>query len=162
MYKLGITTAIIQTKLKYLVALAVALLAPIGGLMVLVGLFIIFDTIFGIVAAKKSKEKITSKKLSSVIYKMLTYQVLIIVAYMLDVLILGGIIGLFVTSITLVTVKVVALMLIINETFSIDEKIRKINNGKGIWYQFKRLIGVARIVRKETKEFDGDLKKLTE
>lgn len=148
--------------LKYLFALAVGLLAPIQGLMVLVGIFIIIDTIMGVIAAKQKKIPITSRRLSRFIGKMFIYQIIIIVAFALDTLILGGLVSLFITSITLVITKIAALMLILNEVFSIDEKIRLMNDGKGIWFHFKRLLGVASRLKKEAGDLGIEMKDLKE
>ncbi len=49
--------------------------------MLAVGVLISIDLIFGLIAAKKNKEKITSKKLSQTIIKMFVYQLLIISSY---------------------------------------------------------------------------------
>lgn len=146
---------------KIILASAFALLVPIKGLLIAVGVIIVIDTIMGIYAASKTGKKITSRRFSSVLSKMLIYQSVVIVAYAMDKLILGEFTALFV-DINLLTTKVATLFVIGSELFSIDEKFRIINNGKGTWYQFKRLMGVAKMVRKETKDLDIDTDAIVE
>jgi hypothetical protein len=71
----------------------------------------------------------------------------------MDSFILGDILLLFI-NIPLLITKIVTLMVIVNESYSIDEKIRSMNNEKGVWFYFKRGIGVAKILKEEVKEFD--------
>lgn len=150
-----ISAGIVWKDTKLLFAMIFGLLAPIQGLLILVGVFILIDTIMGIWAAKKAGSTITSYKLSAMLSKMFIYQLIVIVAYALDKLILGELTGLFV-DINLLITKIATLFVIGNELFSIDEKMRIIRGGKGIWYQFKRLIGVAKLVKRETKDIDID------
>ena len=121
--------------------------------MLLVGFFILLDSAFGIWAAKKTKIKLTSRRLSRFITKMFVYQIVIITVYALDVLILGEFF-LTLLSIPMVVTKTVALMLIANETFSIDEKIKMVNPQKGIWFYFKRLLNVGKLIKKEVDDLD--------
>jgi phage-related holin len=61
-----------------------AFFAPIKASMIAVGVIITLDFIFGIMAAKKRKEKIESKKMSRTLVKMLVYQMLIISAHLCE------------------------------------------------------------------------------
>lgn len=156
-----ISAGIVWKDTKILIALAIGLLAPIKGLLIAVGIMIVIDTIFGVIAAKKQKKAITSNKLSGILSKMFVYQLIVIVAFALDKLILGEFTGLFV-DINLLVTKVATLFIIGNELFSIDEKMRIIREGKGIWYEFKRLVGIAKLVKKETKSLEIDTDELIE
>jgi hypothetical protein len=128
----------------------IGLLSPIKYILLLVGLSILADTIFGVYAAKKTGKKITSRRLSAFISKMLIYQTVVITMFAIDTLLLGEFLMLFI-SIPFVATKITALLLIINETISIDEKLRMLNPEKGLWFHFKRLIGIAKLVKKETE-----------
>jgi len=149
--------ALFATKLhlKHLLLGAIGLLSPIKYLLVLVGIWIVLDTILGIWAAKKQNIVITSRRMSAVLSKMLVYQGIVILAYVIDVTILGGIIALFI-SVPLLITKIATLMVLINESYSIDEKIRLLNENKAIWFYFKRALGVAKVIKKETKDLMGD------
>lgn len=61
-----------------------AFFSPIWTSMLAVGCLIGIDTITGILGARKIGEKITSKRLSSVIYKMIAYQLIIITAHLCE------------------------------------------------------------------------------
>ena len=148
-----VSAGLIWKDTKVLLALAIGLLAPIKGLLIIIGIFILIDTVLGVLAAKKRKIKITSNRLSSMLSKMLVYQLVVILAFALDKLILGDIVAIFI-SVPLLITKIAALFVLANEAYSIDEKIRIVRNGKGIWYQFKRLIGTAKLIKKETKDLD--------
>jgi hypothetical protein len=146
---------ILSANLKYLFFAALSLLTPIKHLLVLVGFLIIIDTVLGVWSSKKRKVKITSNKLASVVSKMLVYQGVIIVAYAVDTLILGGIVAMFI-QVPLFVTKVAALMVIINEGYSIDENIRAINKNKGTWFYFKKSIGVAQVLKREVDKIKKD------
>ena len=133
------------------------LLSPIKYIMMLVGFFIVLDTIFGVYVANKINVKITSRKLSRFIGKMLIYQLVIITAYALGGLLLGEFLE-NIFGIKLMLTKIAALMLIVNELFSIDEKIRLVNNDKGIWFYFKQLLSVTKKIKTEVDDVDIDIK----
>ena len=143
----------IQSKIKYLFLAAASLLSPIKYLLIIVGVFIVIDTVLGIWNAKHQQIPITSNRLSSVLSKMFVYQGIVILAYAIDVTILGGIVAIFV-SVPLLITKIATMMVLINEAYSIDEKIRNLNDGKGTWFYFKRSIGVAKVLKKEYTDFD--------
>jgi hypothetical protein len=145
----------ITTKLTALPIVTSLLLffAPIKLILILVGVAIIADTIFGIIKAKKLGQKITSRKLANVLYKMLIYQGAVLTFYVIDVAILGDFIMLAV-SVPYALTKVVALVAVSIELFSIDESLRLFNKGKGFKYYFKQLINVV----KDTKEDINQIK----
>ena len=128
-----------------------SLLSPIKYLMFLVGCMIILDTIFGIWSSKKLGLKLQSRKFARFITKMLIYQVVLITAFALDNLILGEFFLLFI-SIKMLMVKAAALALISAEIFSIDEKLKNVNDGQGIWFHFSRLLKVAKFLKKESED----------
>lgn len=146
---------IIKSNLFTFFSMIFGLLAPIQPILLLVFVFIFLDTVMGVWASKKLKKQITSRKLSAFISKMLVYGSVVILTYALDKLLLGEFL-LMLVSINLLATKVAAIALIIAEVYSIDEKLVNVK-GKGIWHYFKRLIGVAKLIKKEA---DGlELKK---
>jgi hypothetical protein len=78
-----------KSKFILLAQIICAFLMPIKPLFLLVGLMIILDTVSGIFKAKKIHEKITSKKLSRVISKMLLYQCGLVTFFILEKFLLG-------------------------------------------------------------------------
>jgi hypothetical protein len=132
----------------------IAFLAPIQGILITVGVLILADTILGLWKARKLKEKISSRKLSQIISKMFLYEGTIILFFMIDKYILGDILQQFFAVEYLLT-KVVALVLASIEVFSMDENYRAVRK-YGLWHAFKRLVGRARDVKSELKDFDLD------
>jgi hypothetical protein len=131
-----------------------AFLAPIQGILITVGVLILADTILGVWKAKKLKEKISSRKLSQIISKMFLYEGTIVLFFMIDKYILGDILQQFFAVEYLLT-KVVALVLASIEVFSMDENYRAVRT-YGLWHAFKKLVGRARDVKSELKDFDID------
>lgn len=68
----------------YLITAIVTILAPIGNAMIGVGVLILIDLIMGVIAAKKQKIKLSSRRLSNTAVKMLVYQLLIISAFVAE------------------------------------------------------------------------------
>jgi hypothetical protein len=132
----------------------IAFLAPIQGILITVGVLILADTIIGIWKAKKLKEKISSRKLSQIISKMFLYEGTIVLFFMIDKYILGDILQQFFAVEFLLT-KVVALVLSSIEVFSADENYRAVRK-YGLWHAFKKLVGRAKDVKSELKDFDLD------
>jgi len=130
---------------------AIGLLTPIKFIMMIVFFAILADTIYGVRCSKKIGEQITSRKLSKFITKLLIYQAVIIFAYAIDVNIFGEFLLLFL-SVPMALTKVVALGLIVNEGYSIDESLKRVNKEKGLWFYFKQLIGLAKMIKSETKD----------
>ena len=133
------------------IGIVFGLLAPIQWILLLVAAFIAIDTVFGVYTAKKLKKTITSRKLAGFIHKMLIYNIVIISVYALDCLLLGEFL-LHVVSIEMVATKITAIALITTEVYSVDEKLRMLNKDKGLWFYLKRLLSIAKRVRKESKE----------
>jgi hypothetical protein len=117
--------------------------------MIAVGAFITLDTLLGVMAAQKSGEKIESKKLSKVVWKMVMYQSVVLTFFVMDVFIVGDLLGQFVNT-SFVLTKAVGVALIGIEFKSIDENIEKmtgttllkrlydiIRKGKGIVSKIK-------------------------
>ena len=117
---------IILTNLKASIVkytlLGLTLLAPIKIFIVLVGIFIFLDTVFGIWAAKQQKQPLRSSKLARFISKLFVYNTVVITAYILDVNLLGEFFLLFL-SIPLAITKITVIALVVNEVYSIDEKV---------------------------------------
>lgn len=125
-----------------------AFFLPIAGILCAVGGFIILDTIVGVWKARKLKEKVTSKKLSKIISKMLIYQLVVITFFLLDSFIINDFILSF-FSIQFALTKVIALVLISIEVFSIDESFGQAT-GQGLFGHLSKLIGKVKNLKGES------------
>lgn len=134
---------------KALIISFISIFVPVVPILLLVGLFIFSDTILGILAAKKQKQKITSRKLGHIIPKMILYQMAVLTAFLLDVYLLGEFLSYF-FQIQLIFTKLVAVSLIFIELVSMDEKF-KILIGKTIIESFRDLI---KLIKREKKSIE--------
>jgi len=142
----------INTNMYKLFAVLAALFAPIFGIMATIATAVIVDTVIGIWKAKKLGERISSRKLSQIISKMLLYEGTIMLFFLIDKFMLGDILMKF-FSIEFLLTKVVGLILVSVEVFSMDENYRAVRK-YGLWYAFKRLVGRAKDVKGELDDFD--------
>jgi hypothetical protein len=117
----------------------------------MIGLLITIDTFTGIWKANKLKEKITSRKLSSIISKLALYEITVIMFFLIDKFILNDIILTF-FSVPLMLTKIVALVLASIEVMSINENY-KVVKGIDLWQSMKLLFARA-------KDIKDDLNKL--
>ena len=134
---------------KILITLS-AFLMPIKPLMVLVGLMIFLDTIFGVWKCKKQGTKVTSKGLSAIVSKMVLYQFAVILVFALEKFMFGDFILLF-TAIPLFLTKVVATLLVGIELTSISENIEEAT-GVNIWQKVKDMLGRAKDIKNDVND----------
>ena len=137
-----------------LLSVIVAFLAPIQGVLLAVGAFIILDSLIGVWRAKKVGQKITSRRLSRIIRKMLVYQSTVITFFLLDYFIVNEFVLSF-FSIEFALTKIIAVILIGIEIFSIDESF-KAATGNGLFGHFKKLIGKIKETKKDVNSLKDD------
>jgi len=147
---------ILLTKIKFnltkLMAIFISFFMPIIGILVLIALSIIMDTFTGIWKAKKLKQPITSRRLSSVMSKILLYEATVILFYLIDYYLVNDIVQSF-FSIEMLTTKVLALTLVSIEVVSINENIKAIK-GVDIWTGLKNLFARAKEVTQDFKDIN--------
>lgn len=143
--------------IKYFGSLILLFITPIVPLILFVGFTVLVDTIFGLAVAKKNKKEISSNKLARIITKSLAYLLLILISYGLDLLIIGDILSHY-FPIEMLFTKVMTGLAVFVEGHSIDEKLRKLNNNKGIQYYVKLLFRTIKSVIGSLKEIRDDLK----
>jgi len=141
----------IQSELLTLISICFAFFLPISGILIMIGVLISIDTITGIWKAKKLGEKITSRKLSSIISKLALYELTVIMFFLIDKFILNDIILTF-FSVPFMLTKVVALVLASIEVMSINESYKQVKQ-VDLWQSAKDLFARA-------KEIKEDLNKL--
>ena len=125
-------------------------LLPIYDIILLVGFAVFLDTITGVWSAIKTKQKITSRALSSIISKTLLYEATLILFYLMDVAILNDIVK-SIFSVELLTTKVLALTLLSVEIISINENYKKVMN-VDLWSSLKNLFTRAKEIKSDIKD----------
>ena len=130
-----------------LITIIFSFFLPIAGILGLLFALILADTATGIWKAKHLKEKITSRKLSTIISKVLLYELCVILFYLIDYFILNDIILTF-FSVPLMLTKVLALVLASIEIMSISENWRVVK-GVNLYQSAKLLFSRAKEVKDE-------------
>ena len=142
--QLLLLTTKLQTYSIQLMAIVSSFFLPISGILILIGVSVILDTITGVWKSYKLKTKVTSRKLSAVISKILLYEVTVMLFYLIDYYILNDIVLTF-FSVSLLTTKILALVLVSIEVISINENVKKVK-GLDIWSSLKNLFARAKEV----------------
>ena len=135
----------IQQEFLTLISICLAFFIPISGILIMIGVLICIDTFTGIWKANKLEEKITSRKLSSIISKLALYEVTVIMFFLIDQFILNDIILTF-FSVPFMLTKVVALVLASIEVMSINENY-KVVKGIDLWQSMKLLFARAKDIK---------------
>ena len=143
--QLAILLASIKQSFTQLLAVIGAFFLPISGILFLIGFAIMVDTITGIWKARKLKIAITSRKLSTIISKMMLYEVAVIGFYLIDFWILNDIILKF-FSVPLMLTKILSLILVSIEVMSINENYKAVK-GIDIWQGMKNLFARAKEIK---------------
>jgi hypothetical protein len=128
----------IQDNIIIVIAALGAFFLPIQPLMLLVGMMILLDTITGLWKAYKIKERISSRKLSNVVSKMVLYQGVVITLFILEKYALAEFVTYFIEVPYFLT-KLISIILIMIELMSMHENfevITKIN----LWKAFKKIV----------------------
>jgi len=141
----------IQSKILTLISICLAFFLPISGILLMIGVLIVIDTVAGIWKAKKVGEKITSRRLSAIISKLALYEITVIMFFLIDVFILNDIILTF-FSVPFMLTKVVALVLASIEVMSINESWKRVKN-IDLWTSLKNLLS-------RSAEINDDIKKI--
>ena len=130
-----------------LITIIFSFFLPIAGILGLLFTLILADTATGIWKAKHLKQEITSRKLSTIISKILLYELCVILFYLIDYFILNDIILTF-FSVPLMLTKVLALVLASIEIMSISENWRVVK-GVNLYQSAKLLFSRAKEVKDE-------------
>jgi len=148
---------LLTTKLKLysmqLFAIVSSFFLPISGILILIGVSVIVDTITGVWKSKKLGTPITSRKLSAVISKILLYEVTVMLFYLIDYFIINDIVLTF-FSVELMITKILALVLVSIEVISLNENIKAVK-GIDIWTSLKNLFARAKEVTQDFKDINA-------
>jgi hypothetical protein len=136
--------------LQYLFGSILLFFVPIHGLLVAVAMAITLDTFTGIFKSIKlhGLKSIRSRKLSTIISKMLLYEVTVLLLFLMDKYLLNEFVILW-WDIEFMFTKMCAIVLIFIELVSVKENIEEAYN-IDIWNMLKRLLSRA-------KEFKSDI-----
>jgi len=137
----------VKSSLAVVVGIVLSFLMPIIPLILTVGGAIALDTITGVYRSYKTKEAITSRKLSVIVSKMLLYQLALVLFFVIETYVLQDIIGAF-TSIPLILTKLVTTVLLFIELTSINENYKDIS-GVNVWDKFKDLLKRAKEIKSD-------------
>jgi len=140
----------IQSELLTLISICFAFFLPISGILIMIGVLILIDTMTGIWKAKKLGEKITSRKLSAIISKLALYEVTVIMFFLIDKFILNDIILTF-FSVPFMLTKVVALVLASIEVMSINENYKSVKQ-IDLWGSLKNLLARSAEIKEDIKK----------
>ena len=135
-----------------LFAIVTSFFLPISAILILIGVSVILDTLTGVWKSRKLGTPITSRKLSSVISKILLYEVTVMLFYLIDYYILNDIVLTF-FSVELMTTKILALVLVSIEVISINENYKAVKN-IDLWESLKNLFARAKEVTQDFKNIN--------
>ena len=135
-----------------LLAIVSSFFLPISGILILIGVSVILDTLTGVWKARKLKTPVTSRKLSAIISKILLYEVTVMLFYLIDYYILNDIVLTF-FSVELMTTKILALVLVSIEVISMNENVKSVK-GIDIWQSLKNLFARAKEVTQDFKNIN--------
>jgi hypothetical protein len=122
---------------------------PIHGLLVAVAMAIVLDTFTGIFKSIKLHgfQSIRSKKLSTIVSKMLLYEVTILLLFLMDKYLLNEFVILW-WGIEFMFTKMCAIVLIFIELVSVKENIESAYN-IDIWKMLKKLLSRAKEINSD-------------
>ncbi len=140
----------LKTSITAVFGILLAFLLPIIPLILIVGAAIFLDTAIAIYKAYKLNETITSRKLSSIVSKMVLYQSAIIGFFCIEKYILGDVI-IMITAIPFVLTKLVTVTLLFIEMQSIVENYSAIS-GVNIFSKFKEMITRTKEVKESVED----------
>jgi len=152
MNQLSLLLAKIKLYKLQLMSITLSFFMPISGILILIAIFILFDTTTGIWKSIKTKTKVTSRGLSQIISKILLYEFCVILFFLMDKLLLSEFIAQF-FSIELLATKILALTLCSIELISINENIKAIR-GVDLWTSLKLLFRRAKEITSEYKDIN--------
>jgi phage-related holin len=141
--------------LLIILAIFTTFFTPIKGLILIMILFILSDTALGIYTSIKlgGVETFKSHKLFNIVVKSFFYLTTIIMAFLIDKFILGGML----LGITHLLAKVMTAFWIYIEIKSLDESSMKLGN-KSFWVLFKEFIDKLKSLKKDLNEIIEDKK----
>jgi hypothetical protein len=137
---------------NYFLTTLILFYTPIGGLLIGVGVAIIFDTFTGIFKSIKLNgiSSIKSRTLSNIISKMALYELCILSLFAIDYYVLNEFI-IFSFGINFMFTKICSIMLIFIELVSIKENIEETFN-VDLWKLLKKAFNRAKEIKEDVNE----------
>lgn len=142
----------IKLNLSKLMAIILSFFLPIVGILILIASAVILDTITGMWKAYKLKQPITSRRLSSIISKILLYEATVLLFYLIDYYLVNDIVQSF-FSVEMLVTKMLALTLVSIEVISINENYKAVK-GIDLWASLKNMFARAKEVTQDFKNIN--------
>ena len=140
--------------LEMLLLSIITFLSPVKVLVLIAGLLVLLDTIFGIWrSCIKRGERFTSRKFSTFIIKTLIYQFVIITSFTIDYYLLNEITQLFI-SVNFITTKLITLSVYFTEVKSLEESFRYIT-GIDIWKNLKDILSRTKEIKEDIEDINN-------
>jgi len=148
--QLAVLLSSLSSKWAAVASVVLTYFMPITGLLFLVGFCILLDTVTGIWKSRKLRVPVTSRGSSTIISKMLLYEITVVMFYLIDNYILNDIILQF-FSVPLMLTKILSLILVSIEVMSINENYRAVK-GLDLWDAMKNLFSRAKEIKRDINE----------
>lgn len=116
--------------LKLLLISTFAIFLPVKSILLTVIILVLSDLVLGILAARKRKEKITSKGLKTTVVKLFVYEVAILLGFLAEQYLLGD---------TLSLIKIISAYIGLVEITSVVENLNAISGGSLLKNLVKKL-----------------------
>jgi len=142
----------ILTFLKVVITTITCFLTPIAGLLTLVLLIVTLDTIIGIYTSHKLNIPFQQDKFFNVAVKLFFYLGTIILAYVIDLYILGGVGMVF--GIEFFVSKIMSVFWVYSEVKSIDESNVRLGN-VSFKTRFKNMLEALKSLKKDITDITG-------
>jgi hypothetical protein len=140
--------SILTKHASLIIKILIAFFAPIGGIILLVGLSTILDTLFGVWRAYKKGDKVTSRKARyGLVPKIVSYCGAVCLIYASDFYMINDLTKMAV-SVDFLSTKLLALVLIAIEVKSMDESFQDVK-GWSFINRITELVVKAKNIKKE-------------
>lgn len=141
-----------KTKLALLAASFLSILSPVVPMVLIAVLMILVDTCFGVWRSYKKGgwDAIRSRKLSHALSKTFLYSGAIVMIFLIEKYIAGGLVGHFI-AVDLVMTKLVAFYCVVTELKSVNEKYEEVT-GKNILKKLREFVTRAKEEAKNITE----------
>ena len=140
----------LKAEIGILIAIIAAFLFPIKALIAIVFLFIILDTITGVIRVFKKKEGFTIRKFCLLISKLILYNSTLISIFILEKYLLGEFVLIF-SAIPLLLTKICAAWACGREIMSINRNVTKIS-GINMYKNFRDILFRVKNVKDDIKD----------
>jgi hypothetical protein len=147
----------LKEKVVLLLTAFISLISPIHGIILVLGLLVISDLIFGVWRAKKVGEKITSRALSATAFKLIRYFGGVLIFFFFEKYMLADLIDILfkIGKDSYIITKSVAVFFALIELLSIKENTEVVFN-ISYWSSFRKMMTAGKLIKGEIKQLTKD------